>query len=362
MHVAVSLLGYAPPARPWLGDYCAGVLPPLLAAPQIERATLLVTPFGYRYWQALASERVQLRLVEGLDERKRRRFYAERYILPHMLRELQPDAVFAPLGGSLIQPEARYIYRLATLAYLQEPEHFSLLEQLFYGKTIPASCKVADVIAVDHAALGEAAAERNLASRDRIHIAPPGYALPWQAAGGATTTAGGGPLPPARYVLLLAGEENAQLTRLLSGLLTHTRLPRGWEETTFVCLGRQAGEVSGPRLLAIEEAPAEVYQQLLSGAALALCLDSSDAALPALWQTLGAGLPVIAVDTPASRSIGGGAAIYVPPNELTETASALAVLLADDKQRSELGNKAGELAQTNTWKAAAQHVLEVLRS
>ena len=106
MHLAISLLGYAPPARPWHGDYCAGIVPALLKLPEIERAMLLVTPYGHRHWQHLADERVQLVIVEGLDERKRRRFYAERYVLPAMLRSLAPDAVFAPLGGSLLQREA----------------------------------------------------------------------------------------------------------------------------------------------------------------------------------------------------------------------------------------------------------------
>ena len=92
MHLAVSLLGYAPPARPWHGDYCAGILPPLLAQPEVTQTTLLVTPYGYRHWRHLASERVALLQVEGLDERKRRRFYAERYILPGMSGSGPPAA------------------------------------------------------------------------------------------------------------------------------------------------------------------------------------------------------------------------------------------------------------------------------
>jgi hypothetical protein len=371
MHLAVSLLGYAPPARPWHGDYCAGILPPLLARAEVTRATLLVTPYGYRHWQHLASDCVKLQRVEGLDERKRRRFYAERYILPAMLRDLRPDAVFAPLGGALLQPAARYVYRLASLAYLQEPERFSLLEQLFYGKTIPASCRVADCVVVDYPALATVAADRALVAKERIAVVASGYA-PVQRVGathastenrsGSSTTGDARVAPTiGRYVVLLGGDDDPQLPKMLSGLTAHARLPRGWEDTTFVCLTRQAGAVTGPRVLAIEEAPPGVYRDLLAGAQLALCLTAGDSGLAGLRHALAAGLPVIAADTPATRDIAGDSAVYVPPYELAETASVLAVLLADETQRSELAEQSTRLGQGRGWDEAAQQIAAILR-
>jgi hypothetical protein len=357
MHLAVSLLGYAPPARPWHGDYCAGILPPLLARKEVTRTTLLVTPYGFRHWQHFAGERVQLQQVDGLDERKRRRFYAERYILPGMLRELKPDAVFAPLGGSMLQPGACYVYRLASLAYLLEPERFSLLEQLFYGKTIPASCRAADCVVVDYAALATASADRAIAGKDKVAVVPAGYEAVQR-----TPAAASASIPVSgRYVVLLGGDEDPQLPRLLSGIAQHSRLPRGWEDTTFVCLTRQASDVTGPRLLAIEEAPHNVYRDLLAGAKLALCLGTGDSSHAGLRHALAAGLPVIAADTAAARDIAGEAAVFVPPYELAETASTLAVLLADDSQRSELGSKAVALSTAHGWEHAAEKIAALLK-
>ncbi|MDQ3022806.1 MAG: hypothetical protein M3R04_00245 [bacterium] len=367
MHLAISLLGYAPPARPWHGDYCAGILPSLLADPQVERATLLVTPYGRRQWQHLAAESITLQLVEGLDERKRRRFYAERYILPHMLRDLAPDAVFAPLGGALLHPGMRYVYRLASLGYLQEPEHFSVLEQLFYGKTIPASCRSADLIVVDHSALADVAVNRGMTGKDRLRVVAAGFELPGgngvTAGENAAKTTGDGAhaTMTGKYILCLGGDDDHLLPRLLSGLLAHTRLPRGWEDLTFVCLGRQAGSVHGPRLLAIEDAPQSVYASLLQGASAALCLSPGESSLPALRHALGAGLPTIAADTPALRAVAGAGALYVAPHELTETASALAVLLGDQRQRADLSAEALQRSSTTTWLAAARQVLELLQ-
>jgi glycosyltransferase involved in cell wall biosynthesis len=313
--------------------------------------------------------------VEGLDERKRRRFYAERYILPGMLRELAPDAVFAPLGGSLLQAAVagtaarptgqaarptRYVYRLASLAYLQEAERFSPLEQLFYGKTIPASCRSADRVLVDHSALADSAADRGLAGRRALTVVAPGYAPAGQAAA-ADRHDGQSHQADQRSILLLGGDDDVQLPKLWSGLTAHARLPRGWADATYVCLSRQAGSVSGPRLLAVEDAPAESYARFLSSASAALCLSASDSALPSLRHALACGLPVLAADTPALRAVAGDAALYVPPYELADTASALAVLLADDNLRTELGSKAQQLAGERTWQNAAQQIATLLK-
>jgi glycosyltransferase involved in cell wall biosynthesis len=375
MHLAVSLLGYAPPVRPWQGDYCAGILPALLKDPGLSQATLLVTPYGRQHWTHLESERIRLRLVEGLDERKRRRFYAERYILPGMLRELSPDAVFAPLGGALLQPNTRYIYRLASLAFLEEPERFSMLEQLFYGKTIPASCKAADAVVVDHEVLAGSVASRGITSRDRVHMIEPGAdgppAAPESAdaakaeadldeSGERTAEQPGRATISGKYVVCFAGETDVQLPRLLSGLLQHARLPRDWDYATFICLGRLAGQVRGPRLLAVEDAPAEVYWSLLHGAAAALSLSTSDSAVTSVRHAQSEGLPLIVADTPVARAVAGEAAVYVPPYELADTASALAVLLGDEPQRRELSESARRRSNKHTWPQTAGRLMELL--
>jgi glycosyltransferase involved in cell wall biosynthesis len=167
-------------------------------------------------------------------------------------------------------------------------------------------------------------------------------------------------VPTSNYILCLGGDDDVQLPKLLTALLAHVRLPRGWEDVTFVCLSRQAGHVSGPRLLAIEDAPPAVYSALLAGASAALCLSPGETSLPALRQALGAGLPTIAADTPAGRNVGADAALYVTPYELTETASELAVLLGDNAQRGELNDRARRMTTITTWQETARQTLALL--
>lgn len=368
MHLAVNLLGYAPAALPWQADYCAALLPRLIqklfeqAAP--ARVSLFVTPLGQAHWQSLAGRGVEIVEVAGLDERKRRRFYAERYVLPGRLREGAADVVFAPLGGALLHPpehegaRPRYIYRLQSLAYLNEPWRFSLLEQMFYSSIIPPSCRAADAVLTDNEALAADAARHGLAPRQRFRAVHPGVTF---AEADASLPEG---LEPGRYLFAAGDDATGALARRLSALCEHALLPAGWEAVPVVWCGRQLAS-DPPRLpervRQLDDCPAGPYRALLENCAIALCLSDSDSGLVPLRQALALGRAVIAADSEAGRAVAGEAACFVSPQHSAEAASALASLLGSPASRAEMAARAKERAPVFSWDAAAQAVLELLR-
>lgn len=365
MQLAVSLLGYAPASFPWQADYAAALVPRLIERASFMggRVCLLVTPLGRSHWEAQARAGAELAEVAGLDERKRRRFYAERYILPGMLRELGVDRVFAPLGGALLHPpehegaRPRYVYRLQSLAYLNEPWRYSLLEQMFYSSVIPPSCRSADAVLTDHEALADDAARRGLAPRPRFRAVHPGVTF---AEADASLPAG---LEPGRYLFAAGDDATGALARRLTAICEHALLPPGWERARVVWCGRQlAGEPPrlGERVLWLPDCPAGQYRALLGHCAVALCLSDSESGLVPLRQALALGKPALAADTPAARSIALDSAHFASAQHSAEPASALASLLGSPELRAQLSSRALERARFFDWDNAAQAVLGLL--
>jgi hypothetical protein len=365
LHLAVNLLGYAPPPSPWQLDYSAALLPHLLAQPQFTRVSLLVTPFGAEHWRRYGSDRCAIIEVSGLDERKRRRFHAERYVLPRMLHELEAAAVFAPLGGSMLHPRqesghsVRYVYRLPSLAYQLEPWRFSLLEQMFYSSTIPASCRAADLVIVDHPEMARAAAEVGIAPSSHISTVQPAALLP-PAPASAELPAG---LASGRFVLAAGDDPGGALERRLSELIAQMQLPRGWEDLRFVWCGRRSAESAGtahPRLEIFESLEPPQYWALLRHCTLLLCLGSGESGLPPLRQALALGRPVLAVETPVQQAIAGQGAAYCALRGLASAASALANLLGDSELRAELAKKSLARGAEFSWQGASAQITQHL--
>jgi len=362
LHLAINLLGYAPPPCPWQLDYSAALVPRLLARPEFERVSLLASPFGAEHWRSLATGHCSLLEVSGLDERKRRRFHAERLVLPRMLRELGADCVFAPLGGSMLHPSAhdggvpvRYVYRLPSLAYQLEPWRFSLLEQMFYSSTIPASCRAADLVIVDHPEMARAASDFGIAPSARIATVQPASDPPPQSADAPLPSG----LPPGRYVLAAGDDPGGALERRLAELIAQTQLPRGWEDLRFVWCGRRSSEspaADNPRLTIHPTLEPAQYWALLRNCTLLLCLGSGESGLPPLRQALALGCPVLAVETPAHQSIAQQGAQYCALRGLASAASALAVLLADGVLREELGQRALARGRQLSWELSCEQI------
>ncbi|HEY2427864.1 MAG TPA: glycosyltransferase, partial [Acidimicrobiales bacterium] len=78
-------------------------------------------------------------------------------------------------------------------------------------------------------------------------------------------------------------------------------------------------------------------------------------------EGMGYGAPVVAADIPPVREIGAGAAELVPPSDPGALAEALSALLADETARQDLARRGYARAQTYTWEAMADRVVDAYR-
>ncbi|MCP9486989.1 MAG: glycosyltransferase family 4 protein [Gaiellaceae bacterium MAG52_C11] len=138
----------------------------------------------------------------------------------------------------------------------------------------------------------------------------------------------------------LAAAEQVGLPLVVAGPAKDTELARELE--------RRGARVTG---YVAQEALVELYR----GAACLLQTSRYEGfGLPVL-EAMACGTPVVAVDEPALREVGGDAAIYAPETEL---ADAIRRALAEREERSAAGIARARLF---SWDAAARRTLEVYR-
>ena len=96
-------------------------------------------------------------------------------------------------------------------------------------------------------------------------------------------------------------------------------------------------------------------------AAFAFLSEYEGFGLPPL-EALGAGVPIVVLDTPVSREIYGDAAAYVPAPTPAAIATVLEQVLTDEATRARLLDAAPAVLQRYSWDAAARRVLRLLES
>jgi glycosyltransferase involved in cell wall biosynthesis len=78
-------------------------------------------------------------------------------------------------------------------------------------------------------------------------------------------------------------------------------------------------------------------------------------------EALGEGLPVVAADTPVNREVCADAAMYHRPFNSADLARKIRTLAADERLRSELGQRARAAAARFSWRRHAEGLLDVWR-
>ncbi|MBF8299913.1 MAG: hypothetical protein HW394_283 [Acidobacteria bacterium] len=77
-------------------------------------------------------------------------------------------------------------------------------------------------------------------------------------------------------------------------------------------------------------------------------------------EALGAGIPIVVLDTPVAREIYGTAALYLDRPEPGLIEAALERILVDEAERARILAAAGDTLARYSWKACAEQVLDVL--
>lgn len=81
-----------------------------------------------------------------------------------------------------------------------------------------------------------------------------------------------------------------------------------------------------------------------------------------LVEAMAAGVPVLAADTPIFREVGGAAACFFPADDATALAALLRMALESETFRQEYRERGREWAQSRTWAAYGDRLLNALRA
>jgi glycosyltransferase involved in cell wall biosynthesis len=77
-------------------------------------------------------------------------------------------------------------------------------------------------------------------------------------------------------------------------------------------------------------------------------------------EALGAGVPIVVLDTPVAREVYGAAALYIERPEPALIEAALARVLTDETERTRILTAARDTLARYSWRRCAERVLEVL--
>jgi glycosyltransferase involved in cell wall biosynthesis len=135
---------------------------------------------------------------------------------------------------------------------------------------------------------------------------------------------------------------------------------KGWmSEPVFAEIERQGLK---DRVVHLGYVPAEDLPALMSGAEVFVYPSLGEGfGLPPL-EAMACGTPVLCSDAPALPEVVGGAAITLPPTEVTAWTEAIQNLLSDRDLREALGQKGLERARQFSWRETAKRTLRAFEA
>src|SRR5206468_7207971 len=80
-----------------------------------------------------------------------------------------------------------------------------------------------------------------------------------------------------------------------------------------------------------------------------------------LIEAMACGCPIVATDIPPFREVTGGAAILVPPDDVSSLAAAIRAVVTDAGRRGTLAEQALSRARAFSWDRCAEETLAVYR-
>jgi alpha-1,3-rhamnosyl/mannosyltransferase len=177
-------------------------------------------------------------------------------------------------------------------------------------------------------------------------------------------------LPPSGFVLAVGTlEPRKNLPRLVDA---YSRLPTalqsqhplvvvgalGWDTGNTLLALRSLGERCTMLGYVSDAALAELYRRCA-----VFCYPSlgEGFGLPVL-EAMAAGAPVVISNLSSLPEVGGSAAEYVDPHDVTSIEDGLRRLLSDETRRAQLSREGLERARKFSWESFAQRVLEVLQA
>jgi glycosyltransferase involved in cell wall biosynthesis len=276
-----------------------------------------------------------------------------------------PNVLFAPAYTAPIRVRVPVVLTIHDLSYVAHPEWFRWREGIRRRWLTAWSARRARVVLTVSQFSKDEIVERLGIPAGHVRVVAHGVTLP--AAPGSTAPSVRRPL-----VLHVGSVFNrrrvpdlirafARVAPLVPGAeLAIIGENRTYPHEDLAAVCRDAG-VEGHVALRAWVSDAELAAAYRNASVFAYLSEYEGFGMP-LIEALGAGIPVVALDTPVAREVCGDAACYVRRGDIDGTANALEALLTDSALRASYLTAGEALLGRYSWAAAARDTLAVLES
>jgi glycosyltransferase involved in cell wall biosynthesis len=285
----------------------------------------------------------------------------EQRALPRLVRQTNADVLFAPGYTAPLLCSAPIVVAIHDVSFAAHPEWFAWREGL-RRRTLTrlAALRAARVLTISEFSKREIAGQLGIKA-GKINVIYPGaphLAVERTRQSSAQTILYVGSLFNRRHVPELI-EGFARLARKR----TDVRLEIVGDNRTTPRVeidGLAAATGAGDRIALRSYLPDEQLAALYGSASAFVFLSEYEGFGLTPLEALGAGIPIVVLDTPVAREIYGSAALYVERPEPGLIETALERILVDEAERARILAAARDTLVRYSWPACAKQVLDVL--
>ena len=285
----------------------------------------------------------------------------EQRVLPRLVRQTNADVLFAPGYTAPLLCPAPIVVTIHDVSFAAHPEWFAWREGL-RRRTLTrlTALQAARVLTVSEFSKREITGRLGVGA-DKIEViyeGVPDLAVDHTQQSSARTILYVGSLFNRRHIPELI-EGFARLARKR----TDVRLEIVGDNRTAPHIeidGLAAGTGVGDRIGRRAYVPDEQLAALYGRARAFVFLSEYEGFGLTPLEALGAGIPIVVLDTPVAREIYGAAALYVERPEPALIEAALERILVDEMERSRILAAARDTLARYSWRACAGQVLDVL--
>ena len=285
----------------------------------------------------------------------------EQRALPRLVRQTNADVLFAPGYTAPLLCSAPVVVAIHDVSFAAHPEWFAWREGL-RRRTLTrlAALRAARVLTISEFSKREIAGRLGIKAGkiDVIYPGAPDLRVERTQRGSAHTILYVGSLFNRRHIPELI-EGFGRLARKR----TDVRLEIVGDNRTAPRVeidGLAAATGAGDRIALRAYLPDEQLAALYGRARAFVFLSEYEGFGLTPLEALGAGIPIVVLDTPVAREIYGSAALYVERPEPGLIEAALQRILVDEAERARILAAARDTLARYSWHACAEQVLDVL--
>ena len=338
-----------------VGRYLAGILDAWATLPSASSHDFILCAPG-PVDSALARGGLASTIVTGVSGT-----WWEQRALPRLVRQTNADVLFAPGYTAPLLCRAPVVVAIHDVSFAAHPEWFPWREGL-RRRTLTrlAALRAARVLTISEFS------KREITERLGIDVAKIDVIYP------------GAPHFPVRrirqdstHTILYVGSlfNRRHIPELIEGFArlarrrTDVRLEIVGDNRTTPHLdidGLAAATGAGDRMALRSYLPDDQLAALYARARAFVFLSEYEGFGLTPLEALGAGIPIVVLDTPVAREIYGSAALYVERAEPALIEAALERILMDEAERARILGAAVDTLARYSWRACATQVLDVL--